>query len=114
MLHKLARVFHTGSHGRPAFNCRWCAASDAVVVCLSTSALGRRGYVHNELRLALRELQDMPVPDAIFVLPVRIDDCEVPRHVKGLHYVNYWEPGAIDRIIASLHTIRPMRRTSGD
>ncbi|HET8772897.1 MAG TPA: toll/interleukin-1 receptor domain-containing protein [Thermoanaerobaculia bacterium] len=90
------------------------AASDAVVVCLSTSAMGRRGYVHNELRLALRELEDMPVPDTIFVLPVRIDACEVPRHLRGFHYVDYWEPGAIDRIIASLHTIQPMRRTSSD
>ena len=81
------------------------SAADAVVICLSKIAIGKRGYVQNEFRLAREELRKIPC-DRIFILPVRLDDCEVPPEFKPFHYVDIREEGALDRVVLSLRTLK--------
>jgi len=45
---------------------------------LSSRSVGKAGHVHKEIRLALEALDEMPEGE-IFMIPVRIDDCE-PTH----------------------------------
>lgn len=53
-------------------------ASDAVIVCVSSTSVAKEGYVQKELRrvlnIALEKLEG-----AIFVMPIRLDDCALPR-----------------------------------
>ena len=80
-------------------------ASDAVIVCVSSTSVAKEGYVQKELRkvldLALEKLEG-----AIFVLPVKLDDCDLPRQLRDRQALNYFPEGdraaAYERLKASL------------
>ena len=68
---------------------------------LSSNSLGKRGYVQKEVKLALDVLDEFP-PDEIFIVPVRLDNCN-PQHerLRMLNWVNMFpdtEPG-LTRIV---------------
>lgn len=64
-------------------------ASDAVVVCVSNVSVAKEGYVQRELRrvldIALEKLEG-----SIFVLPLRLDDCAIPRQLRDRQYLDYF------------------------
>ena len=80
-------------------------SSDAVIVCVSNTSVAKEGYVQKELRqvlnIALEKLEG-----AIFVLPVRLDDCALPRQLKDKQALNYFpasqQAAAYDKLKASL------------
>ena len=80
-------------------------ASDAVIVCVSSTSIVKEGYVQKELRrvlnIALEKLEG-----AVFVLPVRLDECELPRQVRDKQALDYFPPSkraaAYDKLITSL------------
>ena len=51
--------------------------SDYFIALLSTKSVSKRSYVQKEFRHALEELDKIP-PNEIYVIPVRLDDCDVP------------------------------------
>jgi hypothetical protein len=53
-------------------------SSAAVIVFLSRASVSKRGYVQREFRLAFDALQEIS-ENQIFVIPVRLDDCDVPE-----------------------------------
>ena len=79
--------------------------SDAVVVCVSSTSVAKEGYVQKELRqvlnIALEKLEG-----AIFVIPVRLDDCTLPRPLNDRHFLDYFpksnHAAAYDKLKASL------------
>lgn len=50
---------------------------DIFLACLSRISVQKSGYIQKELRLALVTYSERP-PDKIFIIPVKLDDCEVP------------------------------------
>ena len=94
------RDLHAGDEWRREIP-RQIRASDAVIVCLSKSGVRKRGYVQDEFRLALEELRRLP-PGQRFIIPVRIDDCEVPREFQEFHYLDYHDPAFARQIVRSL------------
>jgi hypothetical protein len=64
-------------------------ASDAVIVCLSKGSVTKEGYVQKELRKVLDIALEKP-EETIFVVPLRLDDCELPRRLRARHYVDYF------------------------
>lgn len=63
--------------------------SDAVIVTLSSGSISKEGYVQKELRFALDIALEKP-EGTIFILPVRLDDCERPRRLKPIQGVDYF------------------------
>jgi cellulose biosynthesis protein BcsQ len=63
--------------------------SDAMIVCLSSQSVTKEGYVQRELRYAL-DLAVEKLEGEILIIPVRLDDCEVPRRISSWHYVDYF------------------------
>lgn len=58
------------------------------IILLSNHSVSKRGYVQKEVARALELLQEIP-PDSVFIIPVRIDDCEPNREeIKRLHWVD--------------------------
>jgi hypothetical protein len=55
--------------------------SDFFVACFSRRASSKRGSFHSELRYALYCAGRVPL-DEIFLIPLRLDDCEVPRRIS--------------------------------
>ena len=67
-------------------------ASDAVIVCLSRNSVTKEGYVQRELRFALDVALEKP-ESSIFIIPIRLDACEIPRRIKRWQYVDYYPEG---------------------
>ena len=55
--------------------------SDYVVMCFSPRSVGKRGYFQSELRYALDLAMRLPL-DQVFLLPVRLGNCEVPHQIS--------------------------------
>ena len=76
--------------------------SDFFVACFSRRSMSKRGTFHSELRYALLCAEKIPL-DEIFLIPLRLDECTVPRRIaKQVQYVDLfpdWEAG-LDRVIA--------------
>ena len=70
--------------------------SDFFVACFSRRSASKRGSFHSELRYALNCASKVPL-DEIFLVPVRLDPCVVPRRIsKQVQYVDLfpdWDAG---------------------
>lgn len=75
--------------------------SDVVIVCLSPSSVNKEGYVQKEIMKALNVAEEKP-EDTIFLIPVMIKKCEIPRRLSHLQCVNLFEDGGYDRLMRSL------------
>ena len=76
--------------------------SDAIIICLSKVSVAKEGYLNKEIRHALDAADEKP-EGAIFVIPVRLDDC-IPsfERLKKYQWVDYFLPTAHQRLIKSL------------
>jgi hypothetical protein len=63
--------------------------SDVVIVCLSQDAIGKAGHVQKEIKVALDVADEQP-EGAIFVIPLKIEECRVPERLSHLQSVNYF------------------------
>ncbi len=79
--------------------------TDVVIVCISGRSVTKEGYVQHELRIVLDIALEKP-EGTIFVIPVRLDDCELPHRLRELHFVDYFpekkKKAAIQRLLGSL------------
>ena len=58
-------------------------AADVVIVCLSNDVVKKEGYIQKELRFALNIALEKP-EETIFIIPLRLNNCFVPRRLKRL------------------------------
>ena len=56
--------------------------SDFFVACFSANSVSKRGGFQAEIRYALDCARLVPL-DQIFIVPVRLDDCVVPRSIRA-------------------------------
>lgn len=75
--------------------------SDVVIVCLSRSSTNKSGYVQKEIKYALDIADELP-DDTIFIIPLRLEECEVPERLSRWHWVNAFEERGFDRLLRSL------------
>lgn len=64
-------------------------ATDVVIVCLSNKSVSKEGYIQRELKFVLDIALEKP-EGTIFVIPLRLDDCQVPRRLRAWQYVDYF------------------------
>jgi hypothetical protein len=80
-------------------------SSDAVIVCVSNTSVAKEGYVQKELRQVLNTALEK-LEGAIFVLPVRLDDCPLPRQLKDKQALDYFpkfnQAAAYDKLRSAL------------
>lgn len=75
--------------------------SRTFLTCLSKAAMDKKGFFHVEQHLASEAALRVP-PEQLFILPVVLGDCEVPRRLRQYHTVNFVDPGAIEMLLQSL------------
>ncbi|MBL8076939.1 MAG: toll/interleukin-1 receptor domain-containing protein [Anaerolineales bacterium] len=75
--------------------------SDVVLVCLSNAFNEKHGFRHEELKIALKKTGMLSVDD-IFIIPVRLEKCEMPDSLIHLHRVDLFEKDGYKRLILSL------------
>ncbi len=81
-------------------------SSDAILVCLSSNSVTKEGYVQKELRKVIDVSLEKP-EGVIYIIPVRLDECDSPRSLRDRQYIDYFPPRnrtqAYDKLIASLN-----------
>lgn len=75
--------------------------SAAFLVFLSTHAVTKRGYLQKEIRRALAVADEMP-EGAIFLIPVRLEECDVPERLSHLHWVDLFRPEGYPRLLRAV------------
>lgn len=81
-------------------------SSDAVIVCLSRISTTKKGYVNKELQYALDIANEYP-EDTIFLIPLRLEECDVPQSLADRHWVNFYEERGYELLM------RALRRRAG-
>ncbi len=76
--------------------------SHAVIIFLSSIAIRTEGFFHKELKLALDAAAEKP-DGTIFIIPIRLDECEVPERLRPYQYVDYFgDAEHKDRVYSNL------------
>jgi len=94
---------------------RAIADADAFVACFSTRSVSKRGQFQSELRYAMECAGKRPLDD-VFLLPVRLERCVVPRSIaEQVQYVDLfpdWERG-VKRLVRSIRRAARGRMGTG-
>ncbi|MDP1624484.1 MAG: TIR domain-containing protein [bacterium] len=75
--------------------------SHIVIVCLSKKSISKEGYVQKEIKFAL-DVSDEKPDGAIFLIPMRLDDCEVPDRLRKWQWVDFFEVNGYEKLKNSL------------
>lgn len=79
--------------------------TDAVLVFLSDNSVSKEGYIQRELRLILN-MADYKPEGTNFILPMRLNECPLPRRLRSWHYVDNFpeerKEWAYGRLLGSL------------
>lgn len=64
-------------------------AADVVIIFLSKNSVQKEGFIQRELNYAWEISLEKPRND-IFLIPFRLDDCEVPRYLRSRQWGDYF------------------------
>lgn len=74
--------------------------SDVVLVCLSSGFNKQQGFRHEELKIALEKAKWLD--GDVFIIPVRLEKCDMPESLRHLHRMDLFEPGGYKKLIRTL------------
>lgn len=72
-----------------------------VLVCLSRTSATRAGYIQKEIKKAL-DIADEQPEGVAYIIPARLEECEIPERLKRWHWVDLFKDGAYERLLRSL------------
>jgi hypothetical protein len=78
-------------------------ACHIVLVCISKSSTAKVGYIQKEIRYVLDVADEQP-DGTIFLIPVRLEECDVPERLRRLQWVDLYEQYGYQRMILALNT----------
>ena len=78
------------------------SASDVIIICLSKNSVDKEGYVQKEIKFALDRALEMP-EGRIFIIPARLEDCDVPESLKNYQWVELFEKNWNRKLMQSLN-----------
>lgn len=84
--------------------------SDFFLVFLSRNSSDRRGFVQKELRAALNVWEEMLESD-LYLIPVRLEECEVPETLAAFQGVDLFEENAWARLLGAIQAGMERRGT---
>ena len=84
--------------------------ADIFLACLSKNAVDRTGFLQEEIRLALDAYTNRP-EGSIFLIPVRLDACEIPNmgntkagvNLRDIHWVDLFESDGFGNLVAAIN-----------
>lgn len=78
--------------------------SDIAIVCLSRDSINKKGFVQKEIKHALDVADERP-EGRIFIIPLKLEECDVPLRLGHLQWVNLFEENGYEKLLASLRTM---------
>ena len=76
-------------------------SADVVLVCLSRLSASKEGFVQKEIKFALDAADEKP-EGVVFIIPARLEDCEVPERLKRWQWVNLFEREGYNKLLRAL------------
>ena len=76
-------------------------SSAVVLVCLSQGAVNKAGYLQKEIKYVLDVADEQP-EGAIFTIPVRLEECDLPERLRQLQWVNLFDEQGYGRLRKAL------------
>jgi hypothetical protein len=76
--------------------------ADTILVCLSKESVSKEGYVQKEFKRALSYAEEKP-DGAIYIIPLRLDECNPPFKFQQWQWADYFKPGAQDKLLQALY-----------
>ena len=76
--------------------------SDIILVCLSNSSVSKKGYIQRELKIAFDVWDEKP-DNAIFLIPILLEHCEVPDMLRDLQWVDFTKKSGVKSLLMALH-----------
>jgi hypothetical protein len=76
-------------------------AASVFLSCLSQAGLDKKGYFHVEQNIAVQAALRRP-PEKLYIMPVTLGECSIPRQFRQYNVANLAEPGAIDMLLVAL------------
>ena len=83
--------------------------TDIVVACLSRGFNKQGGYRHEELRIALEEADSRDAA-GIFIVPARLEPCDLPEPLRRWQRVDLFEPNGFKQLLTALQVVLIPRR----
>ena len=74
---------------------------DVILVCLSRGFDKQQGYRHEELKLVLEKANFLP-DGQVYIIPVRLEKCEMPESLRHLHRVDLFKTGGYKKLLSAL------------
>jgi len=75
--------------------------SDVVIACLSRQFNKQGGFRHEELRIAVEKANSLP-EGMPFLIPARLQKCELPAPLSRWQRVDLFEPDGIKKLLEVL------------
>ena len=77
------------------------ARARLLLVCMSSHAVDKAGFVQKETRLVLEQAELRP-PSQVYIIPLKLDDCIVPDGIKRWHVLDLREQKASLKLLESI------------
>lgn len=77
--------------------------ADFFLALLSNNSVDRRGVLRKEVRRALDRWQEM-LDDDIYLIPVRLEPCEIPEELEGFQVLDVFTSDWWDRLRLAIRT----------
>lgn len=76
-------------------------SADVVLVCLSPQSITKAGYVQKEIKFTLDVADEQP-EGTIFLIPLRLEPCEVPERLSRWQWVDLFNERGYERLLRLL------------
>ena len=77
------------------------ADSDVILVCLSQRSVDKNSYIKSEMQFAL-DIADKQPDEGIFIVPVRLEQCEMPNRLADYQWVDLFDERQPERLLQAL------------
>lgn len=97
---------------REGANRRRLQAASRVLVLLSRHSIARDGSLATEIQLALDVWDEQP-PGQTYLVPVKLEECEIGERLAQFHWVNVWEESGWRWLLEQIRDSIPGRAVAG-
>ena len=77
--------------------------SNFLLACLSNHSVNKEGYFQKELKIGMDILDRQP-EGRIYLIPVRLEDCQVPLKLKKRQWVDFFKGDGMERLLRAIET----------
>lgn len=64
-------------------------STDVALLCMSKQSLSQEGYIQREIKFVI-DIADEKLEGSIFIIPIRFDNCLLPRLIRRKHPVDFF------------------------